>query len=63
MTVPKCFGQKLQEEEFENTEGIIKIHKTKYRQHNGQGKRTKTTINDLQNITHKTKDPIIQEPN
>ena len=41
MTVPKSFGQKLQEEEFENTEGIIKIHKTKYRQHNGQGKRTK----------------------
>jgi hypothetical protein len=46
-------------------EGIIyiRIHKSKKnRQHNGQKKQTKKTNNDLQNITHKTKDQVTQTP-
>ena len=48
-------------EEFEDTKGVIRIRKSKDRQHNGQKKRKKgqTTIyNDLQNITQKTKDRV-----
>ena len=30
----------------------------KDRQHNGKKKENKKTNNDLQNITHKTKDPV-----
>ena len=46
------------EEEFEDTKGVIRIHKSKKdRQHNGQKKKYKRTNNDLQN-THKTKDRI-----
>ena len=42
-------------EEFEDTKRVIRIHKSKKnRQPNGQKKKEKK--NDLQNITHKTKD-------
>ena len=44
------------EQEFEDTKGIIRIHKSKDRQHNGQKKKDKRTNNDLQNTTQKTKD-------
>ena len=36
--------------EFEDTKGIIRIHKSKDRQHNGQRKKYKRTNNDLQSI-------------
>ena len=42
--------------EFEDTTGVIRIRKSKNRQHNGQKKKDKRTNNDLQNITHKTND-------
>jgi hypothetical protein len=44
-----------QEEEFEDTIGLIRIRKSKDRQHNGQKKKNKRTNIDLQNIAHKTK--------
>ena len=44
------------QEEFEDTKGVIRIHKSKNRQHNGQ---KKNKNNDLQNTTQKTND---QEP-
>ena len=39
---------KLANEEFEDTKGVIKIHKSKDRQHNGQTKKDKMTNYDLQ---------------
>jgi hypothetical protein len=39
-------------EEFEDTKGVIRIHKSKNRQHNGQNKKNKRTNNDLQSTTH-----------
>jgi len=39
------------EQEFENTKEVIRIRKSKKRQHNGQKKSDKRTNNDLQNIT------------
>ena len=49
------------QEEFEDTKGVIRIRKSKKeRQHNGQEKKDKCTNNDLQNITHKTKNPLIR---
>ena len=50
------------EEEFEDTKGLIRISKSKDKQHNGQKKRDKKTNNDLQNITHKTKDRVTRTP-
>ena len=47
-------------EEFEDTKGIIRICKSKDRQHNGQSKNNKMINNDLQNITQKTKDRATQ---
>ena len=44
------------QEEFEDTKGVIRIRNSKDRRHNGQKKKDKRTNNDLQNITHKTKD-------
>jgi hypothetical protein len=42
---------------------IIRIRKSKKdRQHNGQKKKYKKTNNDLQNITHKTKDRVTRSP-
>jgi 4-diphosphocytidyl-2C-methyl-D-erythritol kinase len=47
------------QEESEDTKGVIRIHKSKKdRKHNGQKKKDKSTNNDLQNITHKTKDRV-----
>jgi len=37
-------------EEFEDTKAVIRIRKSKDRQHNGQKKKDKRTNNDLQNI-------------
>jgi hypothetical protein len=37
-------------EEFEDTKGVIRIRKSKDRQHNGQKKQDKWTNNDPQNI-------------
>ena len=37
-------------EEFEDTKVVIRIRKSKDRQHNGQKKKDKRTNNDLQNI-------------
>jgi len=54
--------QTLKLEEFEDTEGVIIIRKSKDRQHNGQKKENKRTINDIQNIAHKTKDPTQLQP-
>jgi hypothetical protein len=45
----------LLSQEFEDTKGVIRIRKSKDRQHNGQKKKDKRPNNDLQNITHKTK--------
>jgi len=50
-------------EEFEDTKGVIKIRKSKkVRQHTGQKKKDKRTNNDLQNITHETKDRVTRTP-
>jgi len=44
---------------IENTKEVIRIRMSRNdRQHNGQKKKGKKTNNDLQNITHKTKDRI-----
>ena len=50
------------QEEFEDAEGIIRIRKSKNRQHNGQKKRDKRTNNDLQNTTQKTNDRVTRTP-
>ena len=53
---------KLQDK-FEDTKGVIRIHKSKKgRQHNDQKKKAKGTNNNLQNITHKTKDRVTRTP-
>ena len=50
-------------EEFEDTKVVIRIRiLRKDRQHNDQKKRDTMTNNDLQNITHKTKDRVTQTP-
>jgi len=41
---------------------VIRIRKSKERQHNFQKKKDKRTNNDLQNSTHKTKDRVISVP-
>jgi hypothetical protein len=40
----------LEQEEFEDTKGAIRIRISKNKQHNGQKKKYKRTNNDLQNI-------------
>jgi hypothetical protein len=40
----------LEQEEFEDTKGVIRIRKSTNRQHNGQRKKNKRTNNDRQNI-------------
>jgi hypothetical protein len=50
---------RFESEEFEDTKGVIRIRKSKKdRQYNGQMKQDKSRNNDLQNITHKTKDRV-----
>jgi hypothetical protein len=51
-----------EEEELEDTKGVIRIRKTKDRQHNGQKKKDKRTNNYLQNMTQKTKDRVTRTP-
>jgi hypothetical protein len=43
-------------EEFGNTNGVIRVRKSKDRKRNGQKIKDKRTNNNLQNITQKTKD-------
>ena len=47
---------------FEDTKRVIRSHKSKDRQYNGQMKKYKRTNNDLQNITKKTKDRATRTP-
>ena len=49
----------MAKEEFEDTKGVIRIRKSKEIGQHTMTKR-KRTNNDLQNITHKTKDRVIQ---
>ena len=49
-------GNSHLQEEFEDTKGAIRIHKLKRTDNTMTKKRTKKTNNDLQNITHTTKD-------
>ena len=56
------FTLKHNTEEFEDTKGVIRILKSKDRQHNEPKKKYKRTNNDLQTITHKTKDRVTQTP-
>jgi hypothetical protein len=49
-------------EEFEDTKEVIRIYKSKERQYNSKNKKDKRTNNDLQNITHKTKDHVTRTP-
>ena len=52
----KCNIGHLSQEEFEDTEGAIRIRLSKKnRQHNGQKKEYKRTNNDLQNMHIKLK--------
>ena len=44
---------KLIHKEFEDTKGVIRIRKSKDRQHNGQKKNDKRTSNDVQITTLK----------
>ena len=46
----KLFLVGFMKEEFEDTKGVIRIRKSKNRQHNGQEKKDKRSNNDLQNI-------------
>jgi hypothetical protein len=49
-------GHTIQQEEFEDTTGVIRIRKSKKnRQHNGQANKYKKTNNDIQNIHLKLK--------
>ena len=43
-------GSTLSQEELEDTKGVIRIRKSKNRQHNGQKKKDKRTNNDYKNI-------------
>jgi hypothetical protein len=53
----------LQQEEFEDTKGVIRIRISKKNiQHNGQKKKYKRTNNDLKKHTHGTKDRITRTP-
>ena len=51
----KLFLVGFMKEEFEDTKGVIRIRKSKNRQHNGQKKKYKRTNNDPQNIHIKQK--------
>ena len=51
----KCECLNLFREEIEDTKGVIRILKSKNRQHNDQMKKNKRTNKDLQNIHIKLK--------
>jgi hypothetical protein len=47
------------QKELEDTKGVIRVRKSKKDgQHIRQKKKDKRTNNDIQNITHKTKDRV-----
>ena len=50
------------QEQFKGTKEVIRILKSNNRHHNGQKKKDKRTNNDLQSITHKTKDRVTRVP-
>ena len=50
-----CEFKHRQWEEFEDTKGVIRIRKSKNRQHKGQKIKNKRKKNDLQNIHIKLK--------
>ena len=52
----------LVKKSLKRLQGVIRIRKSKDRQHNGQKKKDKRTNNDLHNITHKTKDRVTRTP-
>ena len=52
----------VSKEEFEDTKGVIRIRKSKDRQHNGQKKKAKRINSDLKKHTHKTKDRVTRTP-
>ena len=49
------YKKDMQEEEFEDTKGVIKIHKSEDRQNNGQKIKEKRTKNYQQNNTYSVK--------
>jgi hypothetical protein len=55
MLTPSFYIQEI----FENNKGVLRIRKSKNRQHNIQKKKYKRTNNDLQNNTHTTKDRVL----
>jgi hypothetical protein len=56
VSVEKDNEKRKSQEEFEDTKGVIRIHKSKKnRQHNGQKKKYKRTNNYLQDIHIKLK--------
>jgi len=48
--------------EFEDTKGVLRIRKSKDRQHNDQMKKDNRTNNDLTNSTQKTTDQATRTP-
>ena len=48
--------------EFEDTNGVLRIRKSKDRQHNDQMKKDNRTNNDLTNSTQKTTDRATRTP-
>ena len=50
VSVEKDNKNRMSQEEFEDTKGVIRIRTSKNRQHNGQKKNYKRTNNDLLNI-------------
>jgi hypothetical protein len=55
-------SQGICQTELEDTKGVIRIRKSKDKQHNGQKKKDKMINNVLQNITQKTKDQVTLTP-
>ena len=49
-------------EKFEDTKGLIRYHKSKDRQYNGQKKKGQKDKQRSTNHTHKTKDRVTRTP-
>ena len=56
------FDEMMMTSPFNKTKGVIRNRKSNDRQHNGQTKKNKRTNNNLQNITHETKDLVTRTP-
>ena len=50
------------QEEFEDTKGVIIIHKSKHRQHNGEKKKDKKDKQRSTKHTHKSTDRVTRTP-